>query len=167
MVRLDVRLTRKQCEEALPWPEEAKLTDRQVKRIVEKALETIQNGKATTEEVMDILSLPPVVRVTRKVSASILEELRRQIIKNGPPTIKLHKSQLFDLVNRLPVQDKVKLKNRLEADLAPWQREIDAAFDKSLRKVRRAYQDISEEQIGKDVAEAISEVREQRAKGSR
>ena len=96
----------------------------------------------------------PVIRLSKTQLKQVLG-LPGGAASETEATLRLTRAQVCEAVGQLGLKDKRALKERLEADLE----KVDREFDRAVRTVRNAYRDVGEEEIEKDVAGAVPEVR--------
>ncbi|MFQ6057883.1 MAG: hypothetical protein ACE5MB_03255 [Anaerolineae bacterium] len=71
-------------------------------------------------------------------------------------TIELTLEQILSAIERLPLEQKVMLKDKLEAEL---REQVSRQFDEALSTIRAANRGVTEDEVMADVAQAIREVR--------
>ena len=69
-------------------------------------------------------------------------------------TLRLTREQILEAVKQLSVDDKLVLRNQLEAELKDEVRRRERGFDSALLKIHVAYRDVAPEENEKDVSES-------------
>lgn len=96
----------------------------------------------------------PIIKLS-KVHLRQIVGSPRGAAAGAEATLRLTESQVFEAVSQLSMPDKRELSERLAAELE----RIEEDFGKAVEKIRKTYKNVAEDEIEKDVAGAVAEVR--------
>ena len=151
-----IKLTKNQVRQILNWPKELEVSKERATRIVAATMEAWSNGKPSPEEVVKVMKIPGSMKVSQRIISRIgYAVIETAGISDGKAKMKLTRRQVFSAVAQLNLQDKRELKEKLDHELQKVQKDVTIA----IKGIRKAYENVSEDEIEKDVASAIAEGR--------